>query len=148
MSTQIEIFMTEHLNSSGERCSTFLLLTLSACILKVPSLVGGSGMECSDKLLRSLKNVPKKQRILVTNLVVNITLSGMIRLLTSQKLNWIECSEAVCFWTHFHRVILINKTSKDENETNIDIETEPELYLKSLKKNVVLIHQNKAEIGE
>ena len=70
----------------------------------------------------------------------------IIRLMTSQKLNWIECSEDVCFWTHFHRVILINKTSKDENETNIDIETE--IYLKILKKNVILIHQNKAEIGE
>ena len=55
--------------------------------------------------------------------------------------------EDVCFWTHYHRVILIKSATPDDeqnNEKHSDIE---EVYLKSLKKNVIIIHRDKPEIG-
>ena len=55
--------------------------------------------------------------------------------------------EDVCFWTHYHRVILIKPATPDgeqNNEKHSDIE---EVYLKILKKNVIIIHRDKPEIG-
>ena len=43
---------------------------------KVPTLVGGSSNECFNSYMVLLKNIPKKQRILVAELDTNKTLSG------------------------------------------------------------------------
>ena len=55
--------------------------------------------------------------------------------------------EDVCFFASFHRVILIKPTPDNRKriENASDIE---EVYLKSLKKNVIIVHEDKPEIGD
>ena len=54
--------------------------------------------------------------------------------------------EEVCFWNLFHRVILI-KTATEDEESIENHSVKEELYLKSLKKNVIVIRQEEPEIG-
>ena len=92
-----------------------------------------------------LKNIPKKQRILVAELDTNKTLSGEIK-----SFMWFvfykKYLEEVCFWNLFHRVILI-KTATEDEESIENHSVKEELYLKSLKKNVIVIRQEEPEIG-
>ena len=53
----------------------------------------------------------------------------------------------VCFWTHYHRVILIKPATPDDEQTDEKPSDIEEAYLKSLKKNVIIIQRDKPEIG-
>ena len=84
----------------------------------------------------------------MTELDLNKTLSGTYKYINSSDMYIILLLEDVCFWTHYHRVILIKPATLDDEQTDEKpSDIEEEVYLKSLKKNIIIIHRDKSEIG-
>ena len=84
----------------------------------------------------------------MTELDSNKTLSGTYKYINSSDMYIILLLEDVCFWTHYHRVILIKPATLDDEQTDEKpSDIEEEVYLKSLKKNIIIIHRDKSEIG-
>ena len=83
----------------------------------------------------------------MTELDSNKTLSGTYKYMNSSDMYIILLLEDVCFWTHYHRVILIKPATPDDEQTDEKPSDIEEAYLKSLKKNIIIIHRDKPEIG-
>ncbi len=83
----------------------------------------------------------------MTELDSNKTLSGTYKYINSSDMYIILLLEDVCFWTHYHRVILIKPATLDDEQTDEKPSDIEEVYLKSLKKNIIIIHRDKSEIG-
>ena len=83
----------------------------------------------------------------MTELDSNKTLSGTYKYMNSSDMYIILLLEDVCFWTHYHRVILIKPATLDDEQTDEKPSDIEEVYLKSLKKNIIIIHRDKSEIG-
>ena len=84
---------------------------------------------CNYGLPEIIKSVPRKQRIILVTL--------------DQQLNK-SLSDDICQWEKFQRLILVNDSSTnvlDVNETVID------MYMHSMKKNVLVVHKDKQQIG-
>ena len=82
----------------------------------------------------------------MTKLDTNKTLSGDAQLVSgSIGFIFYKYLDEVCFWTYFHRVILLKQDDDISFENEIDTE---EMYIKSLKKNVIVVTKDKPDIGK